>query len=39
MNSNVPAVARVTPSDVITNEKIIEELAVCRRRYLKNGLT
>jgi hypothetical protein len=39
MNLNVPAVARGTPSDVTTNEKFIEELAVCSRRYLKNGLT
>jgi len=38
-NTNVPEVARGTPSDIISNEKIIEELAVCSRRYLKIGLT
>jgi len=39
MNKNAPEVARGTPSDLIANEQVIEELAVCSRRYLNNGLT
>ena len=38
MNTNVPEVARGTRSYLISNETIVEQLAVCSRRYLKKWI-